>query len=60
MNERSFSLVYIKMFSYNVFVFLQGTKINIRGVEDIPRHVDVPIAVCDDLDPCTCARLVGH
>jgi hypothetical protein len=34
-----------------IFVSLQGTKIQIRGVEDIPRHVDVPIAVCDDPDP---------
>ena len=33
-----------------LFPYLQGTKLEVRGLQNTPRHVDVPIQQCSDPD----------
>ena len=32
------------------FSYFQGTKLEVRGLQNTPRHVDVPIQQCKDAD----------
>lgn len=30
---------------------MQGTRVEVKGIQEKPLHVDVPVQVCDDPDP---------